>query len=171
MPQTYCYEVESHCLVKPTFNFVYFPPPATTATTTTMAHDNSKKEMAAIGQRTILYWCFAPALAMQELANLHVHSILVMVMPEEKACFLLQQCQWGFNTYSICIAIHLALKRPADTRLFHGHQYNNGMWVSNGPKALCIVIRLTQHFPFLAYTSFRDWFLDFKNKQREMICG
>ena len=78
LKRVYGYEMESQCLAKAAFYRVYVSPPDTT-TSTTSAHDNSnkKKTAAAVGRRVISYWCFAPALAMQELANLRVRSILV----------------------------------------------------------------------------------------------
>lgn len=61
--RVYGYALESRCLAKAAFYRVHVspkPPP-------------SQKN----GGRTISYWCFAPSLAMEELANLNVRSILV----------------------------------------------------------------------------------------------
>ena len=64
LKRVYGYALESRCLAKAAFYRVHVspkPPP----------HQQNKSG------RTISYWCFAPSLAMEELANLNIRSILV----------------------------------------------------------------------------------------------
>jgi len=61
MKRVYGYALESRCLAKAAFYRVHVSP----------------KQQGNQSSRTISYWCFAPALAMEELANLNIRSILV----------------------------------------------------------------------------------------------
>jgi regulator of telomere elongation helicase 1 len=69
LKRVYGYGTESRCLAKAAFYRVHISPKVTS--TTNAAYSTQPQG------RTISYWCFAPSLAMEELANLNVRSILV----------------------------------------------------------------------------------------------
>jgi regulator of telomere elongation helicase 1 len=64
LKRVFGYTMESRCFAKSTFYRVHVSP-------------KQQQPNGADQARTISYWCFAPALAMQELASLKVRSILV----------------------------------------------------------------------------------------------
>jgi regulator of telomere elongation helicase 1 len=65
LKRVYGHPMESRCLAKAAFYRVHVTPKPNTGT--------SQKNQG----RTVSYWCFAPALAMEELAALNVRSIIV----------------------------------------------------------------------------------------------
>ncbi|KAL7580301.1 hypothetical protein ACA910_004338 [Epithemia clementina (nom. ined.)] len=75
--------LEAKCLAKASFYRVYVSPKQTAHPARGGGGPNSNKTTYGGGNsnsvvsRTVSYWCFAPALAMEELANLNVRSILV----------------------------------------------------------------------------------------------
>lgn len=77
--RVFAYALESRCLAKAACYRVHISP-KTTATAASLTTITTNRGFAAQPQpagRTISYWCFAPSLAMEELANLNVRSILV----------------------------------------------------------------------------------------------
>lgn len=65
--RVYGHQLESRCLAKAAFYRVHV------SSTTKVAGQNGQAKQG----RTISYWCFAPSLAMEELAALKVRSIIV----------------------------------------------------------------------------------------------
>lgn len=65
LKRVFGYALESRCLAKAAFYRVHVSPPPSAIPNGSMTG------------RTVSYWCFAPALAMEELANLNVRSIIV----------------------------------------------------------------------------------------------
>ena len=76
LKRVYGYGTESRCIAKAAFYRVHVSPKTMTTTTTATGRTSSGGGGPTTG-RTISYWCFAPSLAMEELAGLNVRSILV----------------------------------------------------------------------------------------------
>jgi DNA repair helicase Rad3 len=74
LKRVYGYSLESRCLAKAAFYRVHVTPKNASATRKPLGR--FQKNTTPV-ERVVSYWCFAPSVAMEELINLNVRSVLV----------------------------------------------------------------------------------------------